>query len=222
MGGSPGHAQPWTARRRSWSSAPRATRVWASSTRRWPSGTRRWRRSARDFVSGRPGTSSNRYRKRHCDLSAVPLSVLYPGPGPAGGASTYRATSMRSCSPTRTSCPSAARSTRPRSESGIRGSSLSPMNLPNVARNVIAHELGHAIGLGHNADPTTLMRPTRVLPARPLPFRPGANVSPDRRRDAQSAQAVSRGLEAAIAVSHREPPTDRPERLVGDGPGAHG
>jgi len=40
---------------------------------------------------------------------------------------------------------------------GIRGIQYPPMNLPNVARNVIAHELGHAIGLGHNSDPTTLM-----------------------------------------------------------------
>jgi hypothetical protein len=32
-----------------------------------------------------------------------------------------------------------------------------PLNQPNVARNIIAHELGHAIGLGHNADPTLLM-----------------------------------------------------------------
>ena len=37
---------------------------------------------------------------------------------------------------------------------GIRGSSLSPMNLPNVARNVIAHELGHASAWG-----TTPTRP---------------------------------------------------------------
>jgi putative ABC transport system substrate-binding protein len=41
-----------------------------------------------------------------------------------------------------------------------------PLSLPNVARNVIAHELGHAIGLPHNDDPTTLMC------GRPAPCRP--------------------------------------------------
>ena len=49
---------------------------------------------------------------------------------------------------------------------GIRGLHLPVMNLPNVARNVIAHELGHAIGLRHNSDPTTLMcgRPAACRP----------------------------------------------------------
>jgi putative ABC transport system substrate-binding protein len=41
-----------------------------------------------------------------------------------------------------------------------------PLTLPNVARNVIAHELGQVIGLPHNADPTTLMcgRPASCRP----------------------------------------------------------
>jgi hypothetical protein len=42
-----------------------------------------------------------------------------------------------------------------------------PLTLPNVARNVIAHELGHAICLGHNSDPSLLMcgRPASCRPA---------------------------------------------------------
>jgi hypothetical protein len=49
---------------------------------------------------------------------------------------------------------------------GIRGTRFPPMSLPNVPRNVIAHELGHAIGLGHNSDPATLMcgRPASCRP----------------------------------------------------------
>ncbi len=53
---------------------------------------------------------------------------------------------------------------------GIKGMNFPPLTLPNVARNVIAHELGHAIGLGHNSDPTKLMC-GRPAPCRPALFR---------------------------------------------------
>jgi hypothetical protein len=57
----------------------------------------------------------------------------------------------------------------------IKDSRSFPLTLPNVARNVIAHELGQAIGLFHNADPTTLMC------GRPAPCRPDLFAS-DRTR----------------------------------------
>ena len=58
---------------------------------------------------------------------------------------------------------------------GIKSDRLWPLSLPNVARNVVAHEIEHAIGLGHNSDGTTLMC------GRPAPRQPDAVASPTER-----------------------------------------
>lgn len=49
----------------------------------------------------------------------------------------------------------------------IRRADVLPLSLPNTVRNVVAHELGHVLGLMHNLDSTTLMcgRPARCRPA---------------------------------------------------------
>ena len=54
-----------------------------------------------------------------------------------------------------------------RSLVGIRTDRIPPLSLPNVPRNLVAHELGHVLGLGHNSDPTKLMcgRPAACRPA---------------------------------------------------------
>ena len=49
---------------------------------------------------------------------------------------------------------------------GIKANDRYPFILDNVARNVIAHEIGHAIGIRHNADAASLMcgRPASCRP----------------------------------------------------------
>jgi hypothetical protein len=50
----------------------------------------------------------------------------------------------------------------------LRRADVAPLSFPNVARNAVAHELGHVLGLPHNSDPNTLMC------GRPAPCRPEA------------------------------------------------
>ena len=114
---------------------------------------------------------------------SIPDEVVRAAQGEAvfgGGPSTTRLLGRLSGTPgdiviilTQTDLISFSVQWRPGSKGivAVRKGDVWPLNLPNTARNVIAHEIGHVLSLAHNTDSTTLMC------GRPAPCRPSAFVS---------------------------------------------
>jgi hypothetical protein len=93
---------------------------------------------------------------------------------------------------------------------GIRGLQFVPMSMPNVARNVIAHLLGLALGLNHNSDPATLMC-GRPMPARFVSLRRAA-LTPNR----ANSSAMEGSMAFAAAMSVLPPAVFRVNLLASD------